>query len=353
MLKVNSKVFMIGPSLKTQGGISSVLNIYMKNFKNPLNLSFIPSYSGQSRVKDFALFLGAVIQVFLLNIFTKSSVFHIHVASNGSYLRKSILANICLAFKHKVILHIHGAMFDKFIEDSPLQKKNKIIALLNSVDRVIVLSESWLTYFSKYIPKDKLLVIYNPSSTFKPGFIKNYNKKRIQVLFMGRMGERKGTYDLIKAVKLIKASDFILNMYGDGDIAQAKALVEKENLQGVITVNNWVSHSEINELYENADIMVLPSYAEGLPMSLLEAVGKGLALVSTKVGGIPEIVKDGENGFLIEAGDVVALSEKLKELIETPGLIEKMGKQSHIIAGEKFSVVKIEKQLLELYKECL
>jgi len=349
MRVVKTKIFMIGPSLKTQGGISSVLNIYMKNFKNSLNLNFIPSYSGQSRIKDFALFAGAVFQVIFINIFHKSPIFHIHVASKGSYLRKSILAKICLLFEHKVIFHIHGAMFDKFIEESSAHRKNSIIALLNAVDRVVVLSESWFSYFSNHIPKNKLLVIYNPSSTFKPEFSKNYNQKRVRVLFMGRMGERKGIYDLINAVKLIKDIDFILNIYGDGDVAKVKELVEKEKLQRIITVNNWVVHSKINEIYENSDIMVLPSYAEGLPMSLLEAVGKGLALISTKVGGIPEIIKNGENGFLISAGDVVALSEKLKELMETPGLIEKMGKQSHVIAGEKFSVRKIEEQLQELY----
>lgn len=346
---LKTKIFMIGPSLKTQGGISSVINIYMKNFKDSLDLNFIPSYSGQNRIKDIALFAGAVLQVLFINIFGKSPIFHIHVASKGSYLRKSILTKICFTFKHKVILHIHGAMFDKFIEASSEHKKNSIIALLNEVDRVVVLSESWFSYFSNYIPKDKLLVIYNPSSTFKPENTKNYNKKIVKVLFMGRMGERKGIYDLINAVKLIKDIDFILNLYGDGDVAKIKELVEKENLQRLITVNNWVVHSKINEIYENSDIMVLPSYAEGLPMSLLEAVGKGLAVISTKVGGIPEIVKNGENGYLVEAGDVVTLSERLKELIETPGLIERMGKQSHEIAGEKFSVGKIEEQLKKLY----
>ncbi len=343
-------VFMIGPSLKTQGGISSVLYIYSRNFKGKMDMRFISSYSGRNRVMDILFFAAAVLEVFYRNISCPNPVFHIHVASGGSYLRKSILARICLAFRHNVILHVHGAMFDQFVENLPEKRKRRLVALFNRADRVVVLSRYWHSYFAAFVPQDRLRILYNPSSTYQKGISRAYGKSGKQVLFMGRLGERKGVYDLIRAAAKLRDIDFSLNLYGDGEVAAVRELVEREGLGQMISVNNWVPHSRIGELFDNAELMVLPSYAEGLPMSLLEAVGRGLAVVSTNVGGIPEIIEEGRNGFLIEPGDVDALADRLRTLLTTPGLLERMGRESLAIAGEKFSIEQIELQLQELYR---
>ncbi len=353
------KVYMIGPSLKTQGGISSVLDIYSRNFRETLNLRFISSYYGRSRILDVALFAGALFRVLWASLFSINPIFHIHVASKGSFLRKSILSRICLIFRHRLILHVHGAMFDQFIENSTPKKKKKIIALLNRADRIIVLSGSWFSFFEKYVPGERLRIIYNPSSTYGSGQFKVYKtgnaqtdiRPVMQVLFMGRFGPRKGVYDLISAAAKLREVPFKLNMFGDGEIEKVKELVEKENLTEKISVSGWVSHSKIREIYENSDIMVLPSYAEGLPMSILEAIGEGLPVVSTRVGGIPEAIEDGRNGFLIEPGDVEALADRLRILMTSPELVGRMGRESLAIAREKFSTERIGQKLQELYEE--
>lgn len=350
MSEKTGKVFMVGPSLETQGGISSVLEIYSRNFKDSMNMRFISSYSGKNRILDMLLFTRAMLEIFFCNLFSGNPVFHLHVASKGSYLRKSILAKICMMFHHKVILHVHGSMFDQFLESAVQRKRRDIIALFNKADKVIVLSEYWFSYFARYVPKERLRIIYNPSSTFQNGFARTYRKSGMRILFMGRLGERKGAYDLITAVSRLKEIDFSLSLYGDGEIDEIRELVKKEGLQHIVTVNSWVSHSKINEIYDGADMMVLPSYAEGLPMSLLEAVGKGLPVVSTRVGGIPEVVEDGRNGFLIEPGDTEALADRLRVLLTSPGLLESMGRESLAIAGERFSIDKIGRQLADLYK---
>jgi glycosyltransferase involved in cell wall biosynthesis len=353
------KVFMIGPSLKTQGGISSVLDIYSRDFRESLNLCFIPSYSGRSRILDMLLFAGAFFRVLWASLFSVNPIFHIHMASNGSYLRKSILARICLARGHRLILHIHGAMFDQFMERAGSEKKKKIITLLNKANRVIVLSGSWFSFFEKYVPGERLRVIYNPSSTYSSGQNRAYKTGNVQaggstlmkVLFMGRFGQRKGAYDLIRAAAKLREVPFMLDMYGDGEIEKVRELVEKENLKEKVSINGWVPHSKIWEIYENADVMALPSYAEGLPMSLLEAVGEGLPVVSTRVGGIPEVVEDGRNGFLIEPGDVEALADRLRRLVTSPEMAERMGRESLNIAREKFSTDRIGQELQQLYQE--
>ncbi|MFZ5987264.1 MAG: glycosyltransferase family 4 protein [Bacillota bacterium] len=346
-----SKIYMIGPSFRTQGGISSVLCIYEANYKDSLGMEFIPSYSGHKRLKDIYYFVLCVLRVLWICLWERSPVFHIHTASKGSYLRKSIIASICKVFNKTVIIHIHGAMFDKFLENSRPKKKQQIIKFLNKADKLVVLSESWRRYFFDYVPARNIKVIYNPSSTYDEKLEKKENVIP-KILFMGRLGQRKGVYDLIEAAKKIKEKDFILTLYGDGEVDRVKEIVDRYGLSKKIEVNGWVSHSEIGKLYDDCDILVLPSYAEGLPMSVLEAIGKGLAIVSTNVGGIAEAVLDGENGFIVSPGDVERLSEKLELLITNPDLRGRMGKRSHEIAGIKFSIHRIGKELDALYSEC-
>lgn len=343
-------IYMIGPSFHTQGGISSVLSIYKKSFSERFRLVFIPSYSGKARYKDVAFFTLALLRVLLVSVFSKKSIFHIHMASKGSFLRKTILATIPELFGRKFIYHIHGAMFDQFMESAGPVKMNRIINKLSRADKIIVLSHSWLDYFSTFIQPKKLEVVYNPSSTYN-GWYKEKANIRPVLLFMGRYGQRKGVYDLLKAALPLEPDSFLLKMYGDGEVEEVRRFVEANGMQGSVEVNGWVNHDEVNKLYENADALVLPSHAEGLPMSVLEAIGKGMPVVSTNVGGIPEAVIDGDNGYIISPGDVKQLSLRLSMLIKDRDLRVKMGKRSLQLAGEKFSVESIGNKLEAVYKE--
>jgi glycosyltransferase involved in cell wall biosynthesis len=341
-------VYIVGPSFRTQGGISSVLLIYYNHFKDLLNMRFITSYSGNSRIKDLFYFATALLQVFFICISGKHAVFHIHSSTYGSFLRKSMIARLCLFFRREVIFHIHGADFDTFMEKVSSRWKGKIIKLLNQVDQLVVLSDSWKAFFIEYVSAEKIKVIVNPSSTYNPVYIKRRNP-RVKVLFIGRIGRRKGAYDLIEAVKKIRFLNFSLDLVGDGEGDKIRNIAGVENLTGIVKVYDWVSHKDVGKLYDKADILVLPSYAEGLPMSILEAIGKGLPVISTNVGGIPEMIIDGRNGFIVEPGDIDALSEKMRVLISNAALREEMGKNSLKITEEKFTIEQNCNLLKKLY----
>lgn len=351
LMKAKDKpiIYQIGPSFKTQGGISSVLSIYNKNFKDALNMRFISSYSGKLRIKDLLFFSLAVLRVFFICIFKKQVVFHIHCSTYGSYIRKSIIARICLRFGKRVIFHIHGADFDSFLEDVSSRWKKRITKLLNDIDELIVLSNSWQKFFSAYVSPEKIRVIFNPSETYSATYLQRSNPK-VKVLFMGRIGQRKGAFDLINAVKKIRVLNFTLDLVGDGEGDKIRDIVNNEDLNKLVNIHDWVPHDKVGSLYDEADILVLPSYAEGMPMSILEAVGKGLPVIATNIGGIPEVVIDGRNGFIINPGDIEALAEKLEILISDASLREEMGRNGLLLAGEKFSIDRILCQLKELYK---
>lgn len=343
------KIIIIGPSLSTQGGISSVLCIYKNKMYSDFTRIMIPSYSSHNIIICAIYFAFAIVAVFYYAI-TGKNIFHFHMASKGSFLRKSILINICLLMKVPIIIHIHGAKFDQFLEQSSSRKKEKIIKLLNSANKVIVLSQKWKRFFSKYLNSDKIEIISNPSSTFDGTYKINQNQENLKIIFTGKIGERKGTYDLIKAIKQISNRSFTLNIYGDGENARLKKMISRYELSNHVKVYNWLSHDQITNLYDNSNLLVLPSYAEGLPMSILEAIGRGLPVIATNVGGIPELVHDGHNGFLVRPGDISSLAKKIEILIENKSLRERMGNNSLKLARKKFSINKINNRIEKLYK---
>ncbi len=344
----NSIVYIVGPSFGTRGGISSVLLIYYNHFRDSHHMRFIPSYSGNSRMLDLCYFAVALLRIFFICLSGKRAVFHIHSSTYGSFLRKSMIARLCMAFHRKVIFHIHGADFDAFLDEAKGWRRNIIIRLLNKVDSLVVLSGNWKEYFSRFVPPEKICVIVNPSATVKSRVMKR-NHSKVKVLFIGRIGERKGAYDLIEAVQKIRHLNFEVKMAGDGEGDQVRSLVKARNLPDKVSVEDWVPHDAIGALYDASDILVLPSYAEGLPMSVLEAIGKGIPVIATNVGGIPEAVIDGRNGFIIVPGDIEGLAEKMKMLICNAPLREEMGENSYKLATEKFSVEKNGEMLRELY----
>jgi glycosyltransferase involved in cell wall biosynthesis len=348
-MNVLKKIYMVGPSLKTQGGISTVLNIYNTNFRE-LGLKFIPSYSGRNRLLDILLFLYALVKVLAASLLYKGVIFHINSASNGSFFRKSILAKMALFFGRKVVFHVHGGGFGNFIENSKENKRNKIISLLCKTHRVIVLSDSWKDYFSKYLPQEKTIVLNNPCPIADISY-NTRNNPKTKILFTGRLSKAKGIYDLIEAVGLLTDGSFQLEAYGDGELEKVCDFINKRNLGERVLINNWKPYDQILEIYRGADIFVLPSYTEGMPMSILEAMGSGLPIISTNVGGIPEAVINNENGFLINPGDIAALTEKLDTLIRDKALREEMGRKSLGYIKTRFSIETIGEKLEKIYEE--
>lgn len=341
---INSKVLMIGPD--STGGITSVIKLYLNNGLEKIR--FVQSYDGKKLIFRYLLFLAEYLKLLLFD--KDVQIVHIHTASRGSFYRKSIAAKIAKLFGKKVILHIHGAEFNVFYDESPKFIKCLIKNVLDNVSSIVVLSRQWRKDIAKKTSNKNIRVLYNPTVMKEFSYS---NSETVNVLFMGRIGQRKGIFDIIKASEYIHDPNIQIWLYGDGDIEKAKELVQQNNLQDKVNIAGWISGSKIGETYQKADIYLLPSYNEGLPMSILEAMAHGLPIISTPVGGIPEAVKENINGYLIEPGDYKALAEKIHLLANDHALRMKMGQESYRIAKENFDIKNIVNELKNIYEEQL
>jgi len=215
-------------------------------------------------------------------------------------------------------------------------KFKKIISkiVFNSADAVIALTDNMKNEIQKNYEKN---IIILPNGVDFKKFL-NFSKQTIRdkfkinpgekiIVFVGSLRPVKGVEYLIEAFNIIKnkAPATKLFLVGDGEKKQSlEDLVRKNNLEKQVNFIGQVQNDDIPEYMAIADIFVLPSLSEGFPGVILESMASGLSVVATKVGGLPELIKDGENGFLVEPKNPEQISEKVLLLLEDDKLREKI-----------------------------
>lgn len=171
---------------------------------------------------------------------------------------------------------------------------------------------------------------------------------------LGRLGVRKGVYDLIDAVELASREDPALTVCiaGDGEVEKVRELVATKGLERHISVSGWIDETQKLEYLKKAATLVLPSYYEGLPISVLEGMAAGKAVISTKVGALPEVVGDG-NGILVAPGDVEGLAAAMLKCSGDVSLLQRMSGNNLRRAKEVFDVRRMHEKLGMYYKEAV
>ncbi len=344
-----SVILQIGPSLNDKGGMVTVMEqIISSELKNKYNIIHVPTYIVGDKYK---LFIKAIFKFIFYKLKYNVELVHIHTASNGSFFRKSIFVRICKLTNTKIILHAHGAGFKEFYNKTT--KKGYIKSTLNKVDKLIVLSESWKEFYSTLMCENKIKVIYNSMDI--PENIGEKTNETTQGIFLGRLGKRKGTYDLINAVEELSKENIKLKitLAGDGEIEEVKNIIKDKKLEQYFDVVGWIGKEEKQKILKESDLLVLPSYNEGLPMAVLEAMSRKLLVISTYVGGIPEVIKSGENGILINPGDIESLSKSLKTAVGEKENCRKMAEKAYETIKANFNEIDMINKIENIYKEII
>ena len=220
---------------------------------------------------------------------------------------------------------------------------------------VVCQGENWKKTFEDVYPKDpsKFIVVKNWFNINDFQFEEKIPSKKVELLFLGWVDKNKGIYDLVNAVSGFKDSlpDFNINICGGGaDFEGVQEQVKILNLNSKFTFHGWVGGAKKKQQLANADIFVLPSYAEGLPNSMLEAMLAKSAVVVSDVGSIPEVIQNGENGFIYPKGKVEPLKNALEKLILDEQLRKVVALNGFKTVVEQHNIKNVEKTLLSLMK---
>lgn len=336
---------------RARGGMRSVVEAYTKDgLLGAWRFKLLWTHEEGGIGRRLSIALKAALDLLGCLVRREISFMHVHVAMWGSFWRKSLFVVMARLFGVPSIIHLHGSELKQFYASLSAFGRFCFANVLERASVVIVLSDSWKAFIQTVAPKAKIRVINNYVNV--PLVTRNYSTEgRVSVLFLGALGKRKGVYDLLEAWRSVVAvvPNARLLLGGNGEIDQARRLIDQLKISDSVQLLGWVQGDQKLELLANADVFVLPSHNEGLPMSVLEAMSWGLPVVTTRVGGIPELVTHGRDGLLIDSGDVLALSTSLIDLISSSERRELLGSAAKQRVLDGFSDKAILPKIEELY----
>ncbi len=344
---------MIGPDFSVVGGMTSLNRMIMEESSDLADIRFSPSMHQKSLFGRVSLWIRNIVAAPIIRSTKPPDIVHIHVSTGLSIWRKTSIGNLWSLLGTPVVYHTHGSKIKEYIGKSSIITRKIIGRRFRKAAMVATLSEGWKEWYSITLglDPDRVSVIPTPIKIPK----KEKLRRGTDFLYSGLMGDRKGTFDLIKAWSQIPKDERMginLHLIGNGKVAEASTLVDKLGIGDSCIVHGWVSEKEKEELIERCGVYVLPSYNEGLPMGLLEAMAWGLAPISSNVGAIPEVISDGENGILVDPGKIGDLSMAIRKMIETPDEVERISKMARR-TSENHDWEKYFENLIKVWREIL
>jgi glycosyltransferase involved in cell wall biosynthesis len=344
------KVIHVGPGLNVRGGVSAVEILILEATSGRTPVEHIATMVEGNPLLRLRVFVSALHRLRAALKYEQPLVLHIHFASRGSTLRKYIVARMVLRTPARLVLHAHGAAFDTFFLGLPGFLRRRLASLLKESDAVIALSSQWQEFFATCVgvPRERIWVLVNPTKL--PAVYPDRSERdRVQFLFIGRIGRRKGAFDLLQAYQAlphdVRARASIV-FAGDGRTEQLR---EQARLVGPdVTVHSWLGPEERDRLLAASDILALPSRNEGVPMAILEAMAYGLPVIATPVGGIPDVITDQKEGLLVEVGDTKQLTSAMARVILDHELRGLMGGAAKARA-ESLDIAQYTRRLEDLY----
>jgi len=345
-------IYVLGPKLSSKepffekmNGVSIFRHSYLFKINNLNYIISFPINDIRMIVDDYKI--DVIHSLMIASTSTLCVAVYSKLSSSCPPLLSSIQGGIPIAT---------GNAFSTFLAKLYYNSMGKIV--LRTSEKVIALSDSLKNQAIELGVKEEKIVICPPgvdTERFDPNFLEDSNKLRdsstFHIGFVGRFVPLKGVTDLIMASKmLLKKYKIHLILVGDGPLkTKLEEMVCKLKIPA--TFVGWVANPE--KYYSNMDIFVLPSYSEGFSRSCLEAMAMKKPLIVTDVGANKEIIRDGENGFIVPPGNPKILAEKIISLIEDVSLIEEWGRKNRNIVEKNYTLDKELTTLEKIYYEAI
>ena len=357
LTKAGHEVHIIVRNLKLKGMLpQEIEKEFMENvtitrlgpastFENDVGRAFYTALSSLKVIKDGSF-----------------DIFHAHsfTATIPALLAKHIL-------KIPTILTIHTTHSGKWYSITRQILKSRIYNAIekrtlfnNKFDRVITVNKSLIeTAVKMGVSRDKLVYIPNAieleefdSYKFEP----SASDKEKTVLFVGRLTPVKGLYTLLRAISLVlnESTNYQVLIVGEGPLKEDLAkFIFKNNLQKHVYLVGVQTGRDLIKLYKTSNVVVLSSYHEGCPVSILEAWAAGLPIVATNVGGTKEIVEHRKNGLLVPPGDPKALAKGLIKILTDEELARLLGANGRILVEKEYNWKIMVNKILAVYQDSL
>ncbi|WP_253900558.1 glycosyltransferase family 4 protein [Mycobacterium asiaticum] len=325
------RVVVVGPApaqAASRGGMATVVTLMAAHPDQRVEIVMVPTYIEGSL--GYRLWVGGsgMLRATWMVLRRRADVLHVHLAHGGSVLRKALPLAAARLARVPAVVHAHSYDFGGWFDRLP--------GVMRPVVRRMLVADRWLVLGARHVeeyarrlrlPAERITVLHN-AVAIPPSGVAQAEVEPVHAVSLGRLGVRKGSYDLIAGVAALDENlrdRLRLTLAGDGEVDEVRAAVSAAGLDRTIVVAGWLDPKARDELLGRAQLFVLPSYDEGLPMALLEAMARGLAPVTTLVGSIGEAVRDRENGLVVQPGRPDQIAEALTELLKDDTLRASLG----------------------------
>lgn len=350
------RIIMTGPLPPAIGGMATVIDdLSRSSLVEKVDLELFDTAKKTPEKRSWVQAIKARLVLWnrwwRLNRERRPSIVHIHTCSGLTFFLDGALMLIARMCGNPVIMHIHGARFDEFLDRLPKAIFWFARWLMKRATRIVVLSEEWRERLTPRLSRSDLVVVPNGVPT--PLISRNVGSTdRVLVLFLGNLGQRKGVWDIVAAAENLSPRGRIVLVGGEEDVGIGARVNEEIIRRGLGDRIAWAGPA-VGEgkraWLEQAEIFILPSYAEGLPISLLEAMCAGLAVVTTPVGAIPTVITNEEHGLLVNPGDIAELSAAINSLIEDSGLRLRLAANGRSRCIESYGIERTVTSLMDVY----
>ena len=367
------RILIVGPVPPPFGGIATVIYSIINSELSKeyvfdiFNRSESIYDSEGSSLQRKLLKAKRVLTLFRQLWFGKYEFIHIHGSTSG-FLGDTLVMVVAFLASSRVLLHLHGTDWEKFYGSVSMFRRIYVRIGLAIPKRIVVLYDLWARNIRKIDPRINVRVVRN--------FIPDYPKpekasldslreklgiaeKEFVISSIGRVGWRKGSFDIVQAVKqlLVENSNFKVLLVGgeelQGEMRELEKAVIDNNLGGWVKLTGEINIDDVPTLLEMSDIFVLPSYREGMPMSIIEAMRAGKPIISTTVGAIPDMIESGVSGILVTPGHPEEIASAVTTLRNDPILREKISKGARNAFEQGFETSKVVLDINNIYKEMI
>lgn len=339
---------MIGPDRSVHGGISGLVNgYYHVGLDEKVNLKYIGTMKEGTKLKKLLVACFAYARFFLC--VGRYDVVHVNVASDNSFWRKALFIKCAKRRGKKIVIHQHGGNIEEYYKKLDEKGKESVKSIFGMADVLLVLTDKLNDFFGTIVDKAKIRILPNGVST-QDVDVDVTEKDYTKILFLGRICRNKGMSELFAAMDEIHEKRPEITLYLGGIYEDDEYRSEVEKRSSYVKTLGWVMGTLKDEWLDKCGIMVLPSYFEGFPISVIEGMLHGCAVISTDVGGIPEAIEDRVSGILIKPKDVKGLKDAIESVAGDKEFAERLSRGGIKTAKEKFSLEKNLQKLVEIYR---
>lgn len=351
------RVALVAPQgLDGKGGIARMMVYLMRAFEagGQVTPILVPTRYVQVPILNHLTSIPALAWFFAQCLLRRFDVVHLNVAPDGSTWRKMAFRAVARLFGLPVVLHLHGSAYDEYFRKCGPRQQRVIRAFFANADAVLVLGQFWRRFVVEELGVADARAVIAPNGVPSPAVKADPTHAVPLIVTAGELGLRKGTDVLIEALAGLPARlDWRAELAGNGEVETYRRRAEQKGIADRVTFHGWLWEDEVTAMMARADIFTLPSREENQPVAILEALARGVPVVSTTIGAIPEQVDDGRTGLLVPPGDPAALRDAFAALLADPARRAQMGSSGVAAFEARFSIARCAEIIADTYQRVL